>query len=85
MKGETTFTAATYGDDAAMSLARAWASRMNYLYELWLSQVEPHYAFTASDLAGWQMPTDAKDAIAAFNAKQKGFLGDRMTALPVRR
>ena len=76
------FDSELYGEEEATTFAKAWCSRMNYLFAMWLAQANPTYKFTMADINGWVKTDDVSKAIEAMTPKQVRYPSDRFTRLP---
>ena len=66
-----TYEMSLYGESQSLVLARAWCSKMSYLYEVWLNQPDPDYVFTGADVSGWSAPQEFIDLLGVLSGRQK--------------
>ena len=52
------FSTRDCGEHAAIVLARAWCSKMQYLFDLALDVVDPDFSFNQADVDRWKLPDD---------------------------
>jgi hypothetical protein len=53
------YNVSIYGGDAgALEVAKTWASKAQFFYDVWKAKADASYAFTAADCAPWR-PSDA--------------------------
>ena len=64
------FSTGDCGEHAAITLARAWCSKMQYLFDLWMDSVDPDFSFTQAHVDSWVLP-DALKALGV-DTKYKG-------------
>ena len=72
LKHNRTWKIGMYGGDApAFAIARTYCHKMVYLYELYLSQANPKYAYTDADLDAWKVPEEFRLVEAEMTARQR--------------
>ena len=59
-----------YGEAETFTIAKAWCSKMAYLYNIWMSQGSEDYEFTAAEVDAWPVPKEYSDLLPTLNKKQ---------------
>ena len=54
------FSAGDCGEHAAIALARAWCSKMQYLFDLMVDVEDPDFSFTQAHVDNWKLPDALK-------------------------
>ena len=63
------YDAQKYGDHSAAVLAREWCRRLQYFWNLYRDSGDPHYVFTAADIAAYRPLPDFTDVLPALGGK----------------